>query len=428
MELHNLVVALRWRKAAVALSALLGLALAVLALQLSSSTEYRATATLLLDPNAVTTPQQGPFIGDPERYVGGQLRLLESAALAASAAERLPGESRQSIADAVVLTQVTGSDLVDVTATTDSAERAQNIANALVTTYVEQRKADTAAVVDAQLTTVREQIQGVEEALARTTAPAQAQERGLLLNQYQQLLAQETTLATPGVTRDLTAVVDPAVLPSAPIGLPVPQILALGLVLGAGGGAAIFVLAEARDPRVGTVGQVERTVGKHALAAFSSPRRGRRRATGEVNSALLPSARVVMSALLARPNVDKPRFVTLTVIGGHNPPGDVAAALMAALGEVGIDAVRLDLGNGEGSVRMRDEDARAMVEALPRKHEMVLLEMPSALESSLAITASQWIGDMVFVIDLRSARQHDLDVTWDMFQNAETHRHVVTYR
>ena len=452
MELHQLASGLTRRKTFVVLCALLGLVLAAIGMQFLGAGQYLATATLLLDPNAVTSPQQQPFIGDPERYVDGQLRLLQSNPLAVSAAEKIAEETGESIAASVTFTQVTGSDLVDVTATASTAQLARDRANALVTTYVEQRRAETKATVDGQLASVRDQLRSSEAKLAATTSSAQAQERGLLLNQYQTLIAQETTLATPGVTRDLTAVVDPAVLPTSPEKRPTVRLLALGLFAGAGVGVSASVLAEARNPLVGTTGQVERTVGAPTLAHVRRSSRLRRSAGRSIPRRMRADARRVASVLLARPALNKPRVVAVTGVGDAVPPDGLCTALQQALAEQGLDAVvlvlnglppeSLELASGEafsgdgtgvlpraasGEGALRDDQVRAFVEDLPSHHEVVLLHLPQVLGSPLPVATSRWVDDVLLVVDIRHARQHELDLAWSMLGENRSRCHVVSY-
>jgi capsular polysaccharide biosynthesis protein len=471
MELHSLVAGVRRRRRLILLSAVLGLVVAGMVLQFTGPPKYAATATLLLDPNAVTSPQQKQFTGDPERFVGGQVRLLESEALAQEAAGRVPGETGRSIAGVLTLSHVPETDLVDVTATTGRAVRSRDIANALVQVYVEQRRAATKATVDGQLAGVRKQLAQVRADLRTTTRPSQASQQGLLLNQYQQLLAQESTLASPGVTQDATDVIDPAVLPRAAHRQPAWRVLAVGLAIGTALGVALAVLLEARNPRVGTLGELERTAQQPVVASF--PRgRSSERAQNAPPARQMPPARVLASVLIARPQAGKPRLLAVSGTGNSPAPLGVCRALVAALTEQGLDAVLLDLDRpldqvdegaqdrtapGEQLTRQviapqargarptalaardtsrsrrpdrpgrrpTDEQARALVEALPPEHEVVVLALPAVLDSPLAVSVSRWTESLVVVVDVREATQRELDLTLALFDPHAPDRLVV---
>ena len=454
MELQHLAVGLRRSRALLGLVMLLGVALAALVLQLSGPGDYKATATLLLDPTAVTTPQQKPFNGDPERYVGGQLRLLESEALAARASKKLPGASVKAIVEAVTLSHVTGSDLVDVTAAAASAAGARDVANALADTYVEQRREETKAAVGSQLAVVRKQIQDVQTAIAATKGPVNAPQRDVLLNQYESLVTQEAALLAPGVTQDSTSVIDPAVLPTSPDGLPVAPVVLLGLVLGLGLGVAAAVALEARTPHAGSTLQVERTIGRPVLASL--PRIRRR---SHLSGRAMAGVQTAASVLVARPHEGRPRLVAIASVASQNAPSALCSALLTALREQGLDAVMVDLRDHEetrgpeqmwsggtsdnptgparepllspvpsNEVQVSADRARTLVEDLPSVHELVLIALPSVLRSPLAVAASRWVDDVILVVDLHAVYQRELDLTWPLFDAASARCHVVTHR
>lgn len=453
MELQHLAVGLRRRKALLVLVMLLGGALAALLLQVKGPGEYRATATLLLDPTAVVTPEQKPFTGDPERYVGGQLRLLSSGALAAKAAKRLPGQSVESIVTSVSLSHVTGSDLVDVTAVATRASQAKAVADALADTYVEQRRAETKAAVDSQLTAVRKQTSDVQLAIAATKGVADAAQREVLLRQYETLITQEAALSSPGVTQDNTSVIDPAALPASPDGLPVAPVLLAGLVLGLLTGAAAAVALEARAPHAGSTLQVERSIGQHVLASLP---RLRRRSLRPGRSPA--SVQTAASVLVAGPHEGRPQLVAVASVAPASASSTVCQTLLAALREQGLDAVMVDLTDQEepgepvrvwndpadragepargpvtpsasgGEVQVFGDRARTLVEDLPGVHELVLIALPPVLQSPLAVAASRWVDDIILVVDLHDVRQRELDLTWPLFEGGSSRRHVVTHR
>ena len=100
----------------------------------ADSRTYEASAMVLVAP---PPDQTASFQAAPDRYVRNQLVLLGSELVAFGAAERLDGFSADEVIQRVEFEQVADTDVIVVSAASDSAEEARDIANAYVESYVE---------------------------------------------------------------------------------------------------------------------------------------------------------------------------------------------------------------------------------------------------------------------------------------------------
>ncbi len=460
MELRLLAAALRRRLTVIVLAALAGVAVAALLLTSQSST-YRATASLLLDPLAVTTPLGQPFTGDPERYIGGQMRILQGQELAQAAARNLPGETAASLSRSVSVTHTVGSDLVDVTAESDRPSRARALANAVVETYVAQRRAETAAQTKAVVDQVDGELAAVQASLngLRGTGAGVEAQRQLQLQQYQQALDRKREVTAPGATRDATRVLDLAPLPPPTQRLPRAATLAVG---GLGGAVLMLggaVLAEALRPRVTHRRQVERMLRTPVLTAFSRASRRPIRQDRVVNR-LLPQARTLAALVALTPQEGKRRVVGVCGATPGAGTTTIATALAVAFAEQGSNVVLVHSGKGQrlpgspeaapyqshgsnGSERgdwvvvddtltraggsagvstatwqggrpPRAEDVVAIVDELPAVHDVVVLDLPPVLRSPLPAAVTSWVQDVVMVVRLPEELERDVELAHGM--------------
>jgi Mrp family chromosome partitioning ATPase len=409
---------------------------------------YEATASLLLDPLAVTVPGEDPFSGDPERYVSGQLRILESAALVERAAQAVPGVDVETLQDSLELTHVVGSDIVDITATADRAEVARDVANALATTYVEDRRAASQAAVTAQLDAVNAQIAELEGSLP-AAGPQDSAARQVLATRLEQLLGERAALASPAVVKDVTALVDPARLPTAPERVSLPVAVAGGALVGAFLALAAVSILEARSPHVVTRSHAEVVLGRPVLVTFSKTRGKRRRRLAR----LLPEAQTLAASIAGAPAEGKRRVVAVCSSTRSAGNSTVAAAVAAAFAQQGSHVALLPLDDGRahallpavGEAEAVDADLRgsaggwtlheadrpgvtvvqrpvewgqpqfeevlALTRALPEEHDVVVLDVPPVLESPLGAQLSRWVDDVVLVVPVPEQKEPDLALT-----------------
>jgi len=443
VELRLVVAALRRRALVVAAAALLGLLLAGVLLALKTG-PYEATASLLLDPLAVTTPLQEPSSGDPERFVDGQLRVLASGELAGQVAQKLPGTDAASVRGAVVLAHVTGSDIVDVTARADSAAGARDTANTLVNTYVEQRRSQARSALKAQQDDLDKRVTAVQKQLATLGRPADAGEQQVVLAQYQDLLEQRRTLLAPGATSDKTAVVDPAE-EGVRTRLPGPATLLGGLVLGALAGLALAIAREGRSPHVSGRPDVERVLGLPAVAVFPRGPRGRR-GSQRVSDSVAPAASALASVVAVLPALGKRRLVGVCSARPGAGSPNVAMGMAVSFSRQGLEVVVVRAGRasrGEDHAYGRDEagrlrlqpssfdgvsvlwlegsqgvpwheEVRSAVPELPAGSDVVVVDLPPVLVDPVAVVLASWWDDLVLVVPVPDERQQDLELVREM--------------
>jgi Mrp family chromosome partitioning ATPase len=135
LELSFIVIAIRRHLWVVALCAILGLIPGLIAHQ-GTSDLFEAHSVLLVTP---PTQNRGATISlsDPDRYVIGQLSVLQSSVLAERVATAMGGsETRRSIDEAVEIVHRAKTDVVDVYARTSSPTRSLDIADRYVTMYM----------------------------------------------------------------------------------------------------------------------------------------------------------------------------------------------------------------------------------------------------------------------------------------------------
>ena len=106
---------------------------------------YESSARLLLKPNDAAEQLYPGYsvevFSDPDRYVSGQLDIMQSEAVAEQAADLLPGNPDP----AALLAEMSASqggftDVVDITGHSIDPVRARDVANAFARAYIENRR------------------------------------------------------------------------------------------------------------------------------------------------------------------------------------------------------------------------------------------------------------------------------------------------
>jgi hypothetical protein len=479
MELRVVLAAARRGWMLVLAAGALG-ALAGVLLHFAMPHEYKATASLLLDPGARTSPGVAAFAGDPERYVAGQMRVLESTAMAEQAAARLPGSTTASVQDALELSHVTGDDIVDVAATADTPEDARDIANMVARTYLDERGRQASEALGTKQAAVATELAALEaelkNPLLRRPTPDATVEREILSSRIQQLIAQQASLAQPGVIADETALVEPATAPGDPQRPAWSLLLAGGLLLGALVGLLLATVREMRRPHVASRAHAELVLQRPVLMRFRGLGNGsRRRFTLD---GLLPEARMLVAAISGAA-VGSLRTLMVCSTARSSGAAPVAAAVAAAL--VGRDArvalLVLDngddvlallgapapevpqpavVGNGRAGAALVDGrgwlragdwdqgplgrgsltafraehapgDLAGVVDAMVAEFDVVVVYAPALLDSSVAIEAARRVDDVVLVVPVPDQPEPELELARDALGASLRERvHVVT--
>ena len=268
MELAFVLSALRRRLWLVAVFAVLGILPAVMS-EPATTNEYVSVAKL-----SVVQPTVGNVTylsGDPDRYVVGQLGVLEGASLVNDVALTV-GMSITDVREAVEVQHEPGTDIVDITATAGDAETARMLAQTYVETYTddldtERSDSDELARLGNDIATLRTTLSGLNSAIADAlkeyvdasyrsvnprplpspdqVAPAQVTERDVAKAELTQLIAQRNDLISSSRLRVNTRIIQDATLPTEPAPPGGRFLFAGGLFAGAMMGV-IAALASAR--------------------------------------------------------------------------------------------------------------------------------------------------------------------------------------
>lgn len=238
MELEYVARVVRRFWPAVLLSVVLGVALGLL-VRPNSTPMYDSSALMIVVPNASSA--SGSVAGD--RYISSQIVVLQSPPMDARAnAIADLGMSDETLSRLVKFAQIPGTDVVRITATLDSPERAQTVANAYLDAYQDlvQSTAESdvdrnpgkidnsIAEIEAQFVDIDRRIAdaltqyyannpGLTEQVApEQAAPAIAAEREVLLEKYRDLLRRRTTLDFEPADSISDQIIQRAELPEVP--------------------------------------------------------------------------------------------------------------------------------------------------------------------------------------------------------------------
>ncbi|MEL6980841.1 MAG: hypothetical protein AAFO29_00290, partial [Actinomycetota bacterium] len=256
MELSFVLSALRRRFWVVSLFAFLG-ALPGLLTDPPVSNEYRSVADLVIEQ-----PTQGSnsfFTSDPDRYVNGQLSVLESAGLVQEVAD-LNGLQPSEVREAVTIEQLPETDVVEIQAVYTDPSVAENVAQSYVDAYLDTLETDRSdqdeldrlnseiQILQNRLsvlnTRIQDQMQPYLDALTSedppppvpapsSVDPAAVTERDLAQAELGALISQKNILISDSRLRVNTRVIQNATRPTEPLPAGGQFLLAGGLFAGA---------------------------------------------------------------------------------------------------------------------------------------------------------------------------------------------------
>jgi Mrp family chromosome partitioning ATPase len=257
VELTFVLTALRRRWWVIVGGVVLGL---LLGLRLSPPAEglYRSDAVLLISPP--TMVGGNVFVGNPDRYVAGQLSVLTSVSLASAVAESVgDGATAAGMLGSTTVSQQPDSDVVVIESTADTPERAQQIAQGFVDQYllfqgqvVAESQQGEIEALDLRLTQIQAAIDETNAELAAAAAPyiraldgpnpqpvpdpylldpAAATQRDQLLAEFGQIQAARNDLEVRRL-RVNSQMIQRAILPGAPETADSFLYLAAGLLVG----------------------------------------------------------------------------------------------------------------------------------------------------------------------------------------------------
>ena len=279
MELRLLLGVLRAAAALVLALALSGAALAAYSAH-SRTVSPEARTSLLLDPDGGRPAGSAAFVGDPDRYVEGEMSIMRSRAVAAAAADGLTGVTSDDLGKAISVSQQAGSSVVQITAKAATTRLARSEADAVAHAYIDarqsangrRRKAQLAAV-DGDIASVLQQLQQTQSRIGTgLPAPVDAVSRDALLRRYDQLVTTRAELAVPSEANDRTAVIEAAIAVPQSGSRKLVLFALLGFIVGGALGAALAVGWTLLVPRVLEARQAEYIVGVPAIAEVAFPR------------------------------------------------------------------------------------------------------------------------------------------------------------
>lgn len=332
------------------------------------SPQFEATALVLVSPlGEVSSGATGT-----DRFVQNQLVVFESAALAERVATALGEDDPVELGTLTEFEQIVGTDIVSVTATTGSAERSRDIANAYASGYDEvisqqvlRARAPELTYIESELATVEQELAEINEEIEQTlapflgapvggpavptidqVAPALATERALLSDRSlalveirNELIRSQSQLQSGNRSLQL------ADLPTGAAGGLNPLILGASLFVGVIAGALAAVALARSSGRVLDVEEVEDALGMPIAATIprSSRVTDRSQLLAEpISDSLVPT----IHELCVRAEASgSDGGLTVAVIGTDGSAGvtGIAAAMAAHFGGQGVDVLLVDL-------------------------------------------------------------------------------------
>lgn len=319
------------RRKWVVVQALVAVPVLALVFSLAQEDEYTATATLLFRqaPYDIT---EGEDVIDPTREAATNGQLVGLSVVADKAAESLDGIDGEEVLESVEVEPSSEADTAKISATTDSAERSAEMANAYGNAYIGfRRQADREQVQDA--------IDVAETSLEKLSPAEQEGAEGTALGEQLDRLKLTQALQTGGAE-----LVQPATPPSGRSSPKPLRNVVLGIVLGALLGLGLAALLDRIDRRVRTVDELEELYEVPILARI--PRS--QRLTGPDAEAIGPQtpegeAFRVLRTNLRYFNVDHDmRSILVTSPEAGDGKSTVARTLATTMAEMGDDVVLIE--------------------------------------------------------------------------------------
>jgi polysaccharide biosynthesis transport protein len=341
--------------------------LTVLALSLVIPESYRATARIVFDDRAGVGPLETTDVESVQRRLATVQVLLTTDEVLGRVAERLPGESAETLEDKVDASVDDDANIIDVSATDEDAAGAAAIANAVARRFVDMET----AAERARYARSREALQSALEDAGRIEAQAlRAQLNDLNLSQ-----------AAGGARLRIAQIAEPPSEPDSP--RPIRNTIFAFFA-----SAFIAVLAalaiDQIAPRLSGARELSRLGRAPVLAALPPRRRvlGRRRQTEDAFQALhaaalqLPGDRKVLLVTSAFPSDDK-RTVSLRLAQSLARAGSRTLLISAEFERPRIEE-RLQISGAPGFA----EVVRAIADGEAQEIEELVAEMTAGVSSA----------------------------------------------
>ena len=375
MELRQYLVVLRRHKWLVLQATVIVAAVAV-GLSTLQEPRYRATARVLLHPNdpaehLYADNASTRLLTDPDRYVSGQVDVIESESVRREAARLLALEMRPgALASVVSVRQDGNSDVLEISATERNPHRAARIANAVARAYIENRRLRTVQGLDRAVDEAQQKLAELEERMADldtqlasfgssgqpsaapsgaggeerpTTRESLLAARQATSDQYQSLYArQQELVVNKSLKQGEAEIVSDAKPPAAPTSPDPWRNGTLGAVGGLLLGLAAAFLREQLDERLRSREEVERANGLPVLAEIPLDAEAARDLVGTMERPLGTVAEAVRSLRSSLLFLDADRSAKRLVVTSPGPgegKSFLAANLAAAYAQAGFSTI-----------------------------------------------------------------------------------------
>jgi Mrp family chromosome partitioning ATPase len=394
MELRYLSSVLRRRWWLVLIGLVVGL-IAGLVFGSGNGSLYEARAVLLIQP-----PQNvlggAIFNADPDRYVIGQITVLDSSSLAERVATASSGRNTEDIQRAVVISHEPKTDIVTVAVQLNDASEAERIANLYVNTYISDLKkaagnqqTPLVTQIDARLVEITKQLAVQEATLGQNAAiiqqanlqlnsvlsapnpnvalanelrqkiDAAIQESARIESQRQSLIAQNAEALRTKSQVEVAAsfkvgseVVQPAVTPTVPLRSSSKLAVPAGAVLGLLFGLALALLAARYSGKVVDTREIEDRFGVPVFGEL--PRAGGMSPLADLLDQVPDSIAAVVDQLCVRAEAraEPDHALTVAVVGSMRPAGvtSLAVAMASRFAVLGSSVVLIDGDPADGQI------------------------------------------------------------------------------
>lgn len=258
------------------------------------STRYEASALLQITP---PTTGAADSSADNDRYISGELVVLNSQSLAADVAERVgDGATAGSVAGGITFTQIASTSIVRIGTSALTPQMAQAIADGYADAYLARVASELAGItqpdleaLDEAITTVKDELADIDQRIQVAMAPylpdegeaadqilptiddvdpGLSTEKAVLLQQYTDLLTSRNQLELSTKVRVTSKIVQRAELPTVPITTSNSLLVAVGGIGGLLVGALLAVLRVRLAPTVLDEAEVVDTLGMPIAATI----------------------------------------------------------------------------------------------------------------------------------------------------------------
>lgn len=405
MELRFLAGAFRRSRVVIVVLALFGLA-AGAALGLIASKTYASRASLVVNPNNISSLVNANAAPDQATYVSTQVGVVESSSVLSVAATRVPGQTLRSLQRSVQVTQRGTSNIIDIVATTHSPTRSAAIANAVAGVYQSQAQGQVQALLQQTANSLQSQLSNLQNQI---NASAKSGDVTSLQSQYTSVAQSlDQVNLSIGLSSNAVTIIDKATPPPSPRARHTETKAAIGLLAGLVVGLLVAVLRAIIRPRLLTAVDVEDAFGLPVVARLPSLHGSPAAGSDELERELMKAC----TYLEGVKGSDERVTVLVTSAEVRAGVSVVSGLLTDVLNDTGYRAELVSL-NGQGpgddrvvpsmSILRRKELFARWLQSADSSSNMMLFDGGSLADSPAAMTLCRSVDVIVLVVPLPSA-------------------------